>query len=220
MVSILLVKVSFKWGFFRLKTINITLVRHGQPSQVGLLLGHTDKQLSELGEQQLAECFENLQFERLITSPLQRCFVFAEKVAKQSNVILEVEQNIQEMDFGDWDGVSYEELWQQSPSIGDFWENPTQITPPNGETLLSFQERVNNWWQTLICEDKGDVVVITHAGVIKQVLANLFNDEKYLLVPSKVKVNYAGVVRIEVKLDNASDGNLNKMVNAWPMLTF
>jgi alpha-ribazole phosphatase len=195
-------------------------VRHGEPSQVGLLLGHSDIKLSALGEQQLTDCFANLQFDRLITSPLQRCFVSADKIAKQRNVTLEVTSSIKEMDFGDWDGLSYETLWQQSPSIGDFWQNPTQVTPPNGETLLSFQERVNTWWQNLIKEDKGDVVIVTHAGVIKQVLANLFNDEEYLFVPNKVKVNYAGVVRIEVKLDNESDGNLNKMPNAWPMLTF
>jgi len=194
------------------------MVRHGEPKQLGLLLGHTDIELSELGEQQLINRLANLKFDRLITSPLKRCSILAKKIAEQRNVELEINHDIKEMDFGDWDGLSYETLWQKTPSVGDFWQNPTKVTPPNGETLLSFQARINIWWQELICENKGDVVVVTHAGVIKQVLANLFNDEEYLLVPSKIKVSYAGIVQIEVKLDDELEGKSKP--KAWPMLKF
>ena len=203
-----------------MKTINITLVRHGEPKQLGVLLGRTDIELSELGVQQLTDGVANLEFDRLITSPLKRCSLLAQEIALQRNVKLEVNHDIKEMDFGDWDGLSYEDLWLEKPSVGDFWQNPTKVTPPNGETLLNFQTRVNNWWQTLICEDKGDVVVITHAGVIKQVLVHLFSDEEYLLVPNKVKINYAAVIKIEIKLDDGPSEHLNQTPKAWPMLVF
>lgn len=169
-------------------------------------------ELSEFGEQQLVNCLVNLKFERLITSPLNRCFVFAQKVAKQRSIEIEVEKNIKEMDFGDWDGFSYESLWQQTPSIGDFWQNPLQITPPNGESLVDFQTRVNQWWQNLILEDKGDILVLTHGGVIKQIIFNVLGDHDYSALTGKVKVDYAGIVKIEVKLDDYG--------NVWPMLKF
>jgi alpha-ribazole phosphatase len=195
-----------------LKTLKISLVRHGEPEVQGVLLGHTDLALSSLGQQQLEMRFANLTYQRLITSPLQRCCTFAQQLAHKQNIKLEVNPDIKEMNFGDWDGKSYQELWNESPSLGDFWQNPHKVTPPNGETLLDFQQRINKWWQALIAEDKGDVVVLTHAGVIKQVLAYLFDDEEYVTIPNKIKINYAGAVNIEVKVDDKG--------NCWPTVLF
>jgi alpha-ribazole phosphatase len=200
-----------------LKTTKIALIRHGEPKQLGLLLGHTDIELSALGEQQLTNRFNSLKFDRIISSPLKRCAVMANLIAKERNIKLEIDEQIKEMDFGDWDGLSYDSLWQQTPSIGDFWQSPTTVTPPNGETLHEFQTRVNNWWQKLIRENKGDVVVVTHAGVIKQILNNLLvvnysNIHVDNNIVGAYKVNYAGIVNIEVTLDE--DGY------PWPVLVF
>ena len=134
----------------------------------------------------------------------------ANSIAKERNIKLEIDEQIKEMNFGDWDGLSYDSLWQQTPSIGDFWQSPTTVTPPNGETLHEFQTRVNNWWKKLIMENKGDVVVVTHAGVIKQILAQLLTENKNIMTSSKI--NYAGKVNIEVTLDDD--------LNAWPVLVF
>lgn len=211
MVSILWV-FSFCIGLIRLKTINITLVRHGEPEQLGLLLGHTDLNLSKLGEQQLINRFNNLKFERLISSPLKRCLVMAEYIATKRKMTVDVEVNIKEMNFGDWDGLGYDSLWQQTPSLGDFWQNPIDITPPNGESFLAFQTRVNKWWQSLIHQASGDTVVLTHAGVIKQVISNLLNEMHYAELSNKIKIDYAGVINIEVKQDDQG--------NVWPLLKF
>lgn len=200
-----------------LKTTKIALIRHGEPKQLGLLLGRTDLELSPVGEQQLTAKLDNLLFDRIISSPLKRCAVIANLIASKRNVKLEVDEQIQEMNFGDWDGLSYDSLWQQTPSIGDFWQNPDKVTPPNGETLIGFNNRVNHWWNTLIRQQQGNVVVVTHAGVIKQILNNLLmaNDSNSHVdnnIVGAYKVNYAGIVNIEVTLDE--DGY------PWPVLVF
>ncbi|GHB73882.1 alpha-ribazole phosphatase [Psychrosphaera saromensis] len=200
-----------------MKTKKIALIRHGEPKQLGLLLGHTDIELSSLGKQQLTNRFNGLTFDRIISSPLKRCAVMANLIAEERNIKLEIDEQIKEMDFGDWDGLSYDSLWHQTPSIGDFWQSPTTVTPPNGESFHEFQTRINNWWQKLIREDESAVVVVTHAGVIKQILNNLLmakysNSHVDNNIVGAYKVNYAGIVNIEVTLDE--DGY------PWPVLVF
>ena len=200
-----------------LKSTKIALIRHGEPKQLGLLLGRTDIELSALGQQQLTNRFNGLRFDRIISSPLKRCAVVANSIAKERNIKLEIDEQIKEMNFGDWDGLSYDSLWQQTPSIGDFWQSPGKVTPPNGETLVNFNNRINQWWNTLIRQQHGNVVVVTHAGVIKQILNNVLmdNDSNSDIdnnIVGAYKVNYAGIVNIEVTLDE--DGY------PWPVLVF
>ncbi len=193
-----------------MRSFNVKLIRHGEPEQVGVLLGHTDIHLSLQGVEQLILSFQPLEFGRLISSPLKRCAEFAEQVAAQRGLQIEIEPQIKEMNFGDWDGLSYQTLWQQSPSIGDFWQNPERNTPPNGETLTDFNTRVNQWWQFLITNNDQDIVVLTHAGVIKQVLSQVVSNDLSNL--GVFKVNYAGVVSIDVAVDEQQ--------KAWPTLVF
>lgn len=178
---------------------NIYLLRHGEITDKSSLAGHTDFKLTEVGRRQMSQASEKLQFAQCVSSPLSRCLEFTEQLTKQQSVSLVVEPNIIEMNFGDWDGKKYDHLWQQSkPNIGDFWQHPFQHTPPNGESFADFIARVDIWWQRFIAQVEQDTLVVTHAGVIKCLVALTLSNDKNLeqmaKIATTVSVGYGHVV--------------------------
>lgn len=153
-----------------LSAFNIYLLRHGELVKTGILCGRTDIALSAVGEQQLSEATNRLpQISLCFSSPLNRCREFAQRFCQQQRLPLHISPHLQEMDFGEWDGKSYQSLWQRgtsgeasdeggnnatvdsnTPTLGAFWQNPWQCMPPNGEPMQSFTSRVDTIWQEII----------------------------------------------------------------------
>ncbi|MDX2371088.1 MAG: histidine phosphatase family protein [Colwellia sp.] len=185
------------------------LLRHGEIATPGILAGKTDVALSEVGRRQLLQATDSLNdISRCISSPLVRCHDWASQYCQQQNLQLEVQSELREMDFGDWDGKSYQALWKMddqsdTSSIGDFWQNPWQHQPPNGETMESFVSRVDNWWQDFCDESKlQNTLVLAHAGVIKHLLARIL----HLPIPgtvhmTSIDVPYACLIKISLYRD-------------------
>ncbi|WP_435276232.1 histidine phosphatase family protein [Psychrobium sp. nBUS_13] len=100
-----------------MQQFTITLLRHGETVAPKNLNGATDVALSRLGKQQMLNAASKLSdIDCTVTSPLQRCFIMAQTIASQWQVPLSIEQQIAEMNFGDWDGHPFDELYQQSPN--------------------------------------------------------------------------------------------------------
>jgi alpha-ribazole phosphatase len=189
------------------------LLRHGEIATPGILAGKTDVALSELGCSQLASATDSLKnISRCISSPLVRCHEWASRYCQQQNLPLEVERKLQEMDFGDWDGKSYQALWEMAEplttsstttSIGDFWQNPWQNQPPSGEAMEDFVSRVDQWWQDYCADNRlQNTLVFTHAGVIKHLLARILQ----LPIPgtahmTSIDVPYASLIKISLYRD-------------------
>lgn len=185
------------------------MLRHGEIATPGILAGKTDVALSEAGFQQLCNSTEQLaEIAQCISSPLQRCQQFARHFTDKNNIELAIEVKLKEMDFGDWDGKKYQDLWQikateQNTSLGDFWQNPWQHTPPNGEAMADFTQRVDTWWQQWLAEaSEGNTLLISHGGVIKHLIARILN----MPIPgtdhmSNIDVPYAGLVKVGVYRD-------------------
>lgn len=184
-----------------MKSIDIYLLRHGEITHKNSLAGHTDFKVTDKGDRQMHESVADLAFSQCLSSPLSRCKDFAEQMTSQSSVELIVEPQIAEMNFGDWDGKSYEHLWQQpKPNVGDFWQNPLQCSPPNGETFEHFIQRVNEWWQKFIEQVDQNTLIVTHAGVIKVLLGLILGSTNDLTrvaqIATTVSVGYGHVVHL------------------------
>lgn len=193
-------------------------LRHGKPSSTGILTGSgTDVGLSIEGRGAMMESLSRLNaIDCVISSPLKRCHDVANEFSIQNALPIEQATDIREMDFGQWDGKPYDWLWQHTnnPSVGEFWQSPWRVTPPEGEALGDFRARIVNWWQ---CELKNrkttSHLVVTHAGVIKQLLAHLLEIPLNSSVGLNcIEVPYAAVIKIEVFIDD----NLK----AWPKVVF
>ena len=164
------------------KQITVDFLRHGEPVGGDVLRGRVDHPLSELGWSQMqkavALCSDRKvtpstpSWTHLISSPLQRCRVFAEHLADLTALELQVADQWQEIDYGDWDGMLLSD-WQKEagPQFKEFRKDMSKLHPPNGEAFLSFRDRVLAAWNELAdLPDGSHVLVVTHGGVLRVVL--------------------------------------------------
>ncbi|MGR5268256.1 histidine phosphatase family protein [Vibrio astriarenae] len=153
---------------------NIYLMRHGKVSGVPALYGHTDVSVDRHIQCVLAEKIEaKLSFSRVVTSPLIRCSELAQQlVERNSELSLHVEPEFMEMNFGELDGVPFEELGQLGDTLDAFSRSPIDSPLPNGETLSVFYDRGIRAWQRLVKNTHEDTLLITHGGVIRVILAH------------------------------------------------
>jgi len=154
----------------------ITLLRHGEPQGGKIFRGITDDLLTDTGWQQMHDAMDFLDNHDLIfSSPLRRCADFAEKVAAQQALPLHKAEALQEINFGQWEGQSVAQLVaQENSKLTDFWRDPIANTPPGGESVQDFQQRVISFWHELIMKQKGKkCLLVTHGGVQKMILAEV-----------------------------------------------
>lgn len=152
----------------------IYLVRHGEPDFPDgkkACLGRTDLPLSEKGKRQallLREYFKDLPFSHVFTSPLKRCVQTA-----ISNAI--PKDGLTEVDMGDWDGLSFDEIRSRWPDIyRERGKDLLRCAPPHGESLYACGERsVSALLQIRKEYPAGDLVLFTHSGVIRMLSAFL-----------------------------------------------
>jgi alpha-ribazole phosphatase len=164
------------------KKITVDFLRHGEPVGGDVLRGRIDHPLSELGWLQMQKATaltrqrklspSTPHWTHLISSPLQRCRVFAEHLADITTLELRVAKQWQEIDYGDWDGMLLKD-WREvaGPQFKEFRKDVSKLHPPNGEAFLSFKDRVLQAWSELAAlPDGSHVLVVTHGGVLRVVL--------------------------------------------------
>ncbi len=158
------------------EAIIINLLRHGEVQAEGWAFrGSTDLPLSEKGWSQLRTAAKGLdKLDHIATSPLQRCRLFANELSEQKQIELVTLDDMAEMDFGDWENRSFDEISQQHGQLlNQFWESPVGIQPPNGEAFDDFSQRVIQAWNQWLASDVGNHrLLVAHGGVIRVLLAH------------------------------------------------
>ncbi|MDD0996537.1 alpha-ribazole phosphatase family protein [Pseudomonas sp. TNT2022 ID1044] len=155
-------------------TLHLDLLRHGETELGGGLRGSLDDALTEKGWQQMREAvLAQGPWDRLVSSPLQRCARFAHELGGQLGVPVTLEKDLQELHFGAWEGQSAAELMKtDAQALGLFWADPYSFTPPGGEPVADFSLRVRTAVARLqsICAGER-VLLISHGGVMRLLLA-------------------------------------------------
>ena len=155
--------------------MNVYLIRHGKTLGKPALNGRTDVGVADAIQDQICDSFvaKNLPIGNLVTSPLRRCFDLAKRIEAAIGVTLQVEPRFQEMDFGVYDGVSFDALYDKWSILESFWKDPANHNLPDAEKLSDFHERVVAAWEQLVAEMTGDTLIICHGGTIRILLAHL-----------------------------------------------
>ena len=182
--------------------LHLELLRHGETELGGGLRGSLDDALTEQGWAQLRGAVRGAgPWDRLISSPLQRCARFAEELAAAHALPLHLEPGLQELHFGDWEGRSAAELMHSdAEALGQFWADPYAFTPPNGEPLLQFEARILAALLRLQRSHAGErLLVITHGGVMRLLLARARGLPRQELL--QVNVGYAQRFRLSLDAD-------------------
>ena len=167
----------------------IDLLRHGETELSHTLRGSTDDALTNLGWQQMQQTVDqylnqnrlqpnaleksdDYHWQCVLSSPLERCRLFAEHMSQTLQVPLACFDQLQEMHFGAWEAVTTAEIYEKYPEqLAKFWQSPTQYTPPQAESLLDFHKRVmlalKQIHSHMQLNQYDHALVVTHGGVIK-----------------------------------------------------
>jgi len=173
--------------------IELVLLRHGSTrwNAERRYLGYTDMPLLPGSLEQLKGLAEqpNLHedFWRVYSSDLIRCKETLACVVPKWKDTAVYDKRLREMNFGDWEGLTYEDL-KENRTYRDWLDDPGAVTPPNGESWEQFEGRVNSFLLTLTQaveldftarRDKGEedpgpkrILIVTHGGVIRLLLAS------------------------------------------------
>ena len=177
----------------------IDLIRHGEPKGGRAFRGHSiDDPLSEKGWQQMWDAVgDDLPWNQIITSPLERCQAFAEALMDTYNIPCETEDNFKEVGFGSWEGRTPDEI--KSDNIKEyqkFYLDPVNARPKGAENLDFFIQRVTQAYQKKIEKHQGKhILIVAHAGVNRAIIANALHAAPIGLY--RIKVNNAGISRIK-----------------------
>jgi broad specificity phosphatase PhoE len=155
----------------------LLLVRHGETDwNVGnRFQGHADPPLNETGRTQareLAAALSDRSFDAVFTSPLRRAHETAEIIAASHGLQPIPVEALREVDVGEWEGLTREEIERRFPeqyrrwlAFGQGWGN--------GETYEEMGRRVVATLLELAREHDGEMLlVVTHGGPIRAALAS------------------------------------------------
>lgn len=160
----------------------VVLIRHGQTewNNAGRYQGQSNTELSDAGCRQaemLAENFPVKNVDCVYSSDLNRAFATAKAVAKCFNLEVIPEKAFRELDFGDWEGLTYEEINHKWPEeVADFFGAPEKLKIPNGETFSQAAQRSVKRLKEIIADNEGKTIVVAaHGAVIRSMLATLMH---------------------------------------------
>ena len=174
----------------RQQALHIFFLRHGECEDAGMVRGITNSSLTEFGRKQMEQAvLGQSAWTDIVCSPLSRCLNFARDIAGKEAVPLIIEPGFQEIDFGDWEGLSWQFLQREQPeAVQAYFENPLLNSTHSGEQYDKFLSRVLDAWCKLLPRLQGDrVLIVTHGGVIKSLLSSFLKipmeAQTSLLVP-------------------------------------
>ncbi|MFJ2389783.1 alpha-ribazole phosphatase family protein [Pseudomonas koreensis] len=188
-------------------TLRLDLLRHGETELGGGLRGSLDDALTEKGWAQMrAAVVAGGPWDRLVSSPLQRCARFAAELGEQLNLPVQLDKDLQELHFGAWEGQSAAALMEtDADALGRFWADPYAFTPPQGEPVSAFAARVLGAVARLQQACAGErVLLISHGGVMRLLLAQARGLPREQLL--NVEVAHASLFALTV----AADGSLKE----------
>jgi alpha-ribazole phosphatase/probable phosphoglycerate mutase len=165
---------------------HIILIRHGHTSSNGgegdlRLSGWTDVPLSALGIREAELVARRFRSEppvaAVYASPLRRARFTAACVAQVAGASVVVDPDLREIGCGLADGLTVEEVRAEFPEA---WERNARQDdddfrwPGGGESYREFRDRCVRSLRAIAARHRGErVAVVTHTGVITQVLGSL-----------------------------------------------
>ena len=154
--------------------MDIYLIRHTRTaSDSGVCYGQSDIALADSFSDEMANLHDKLpEFDedcKVFSSPLTRCLQLAETFSDT----VTTDARLQELNFGDWEGKCFDDI--DTDVLQHWTDNYVTAAPPNGENFEDLYQRAGSFWQDLLATEAEQVLVITHAGVIRALLARALN---------------------------------------------
>lgn len=144
--------------------MRLFLIRHPQPEITpGICYGRSDLPLCQPWSADALRAHLPASVP-VVSSPLQRCRALAAALASDYRI----DERLTELDFGAWEMQAWDDI--PRAQIDAWAADPLGFRAHGGESVAQMQARIR---QALAELDGRDCVWVTHAGVMKLVLAEL-----------------------------------------------
>ena len=150
------------------------LVRHGQTdwNARGLLQGHTDVPLNEVGRDQakrLGERLTGVPLEAAYSSDLLRCSQTMELALDGRDVTVIHSEKLREQAYGRWEGMSFSAIRDADPELYTAMvEDYTSFTPPGGEDFRAVEARSQGLATEMMARHPaGDLLIVGHGAALR-----------------------------------------------------
>lgn len=167
------------------KHTEVYLVRHGQTdsNSRGVFHGVTDVPLNALGLRQADLVARRIRaiadLTSLHSSPLQRALRTAQAISKTTGLEPRLHRGLQEMDFGDGEGLAIAEMVTRWPELAQRFTDPEDWDArfPAGESRREFHDRVRQTLDRIVTQHTGErLLIVAHGGVIGSVVSQVLGE--------------------------------------------
>lgn len=161
-------------------TRRLWLVRHGTTNwnTTQRYCGWSDVPLSRTGRAQarwLARQLAPIALQAIYSSDLSRAHETAVYIAERQAqpVPIRVSEQWRELNFGAWEGLTYDKIAKQFQTQLAFFTDPLHHAPPHGESLTDLLRRLRQALVQLQAETtEGDIAIISHGGPLRALLCS------------------------------------------------
>ena len=156
--------------------IRIVLVRHGQTewNKFERFRGRVDIDLDETGRKQAEAAAEKIaqwEISAIYSSPLKRTMSTAQFAADRLGLAVQPLEEINDMDFGEWQGLSIEETRRKYSSLFDLWRyRPEKLEIPGAETLEDVRKRALAAIDEVMAKHEDETIALVSHRVVCKVL--------------------------------------------------
>jgi alpha-ribazole phosphatase len=197
------------------------LIRHGQVANfsTGVLNGHNDVDLSDLGIREMEAVAARLKDEDLAAvycSDLTRSTRGGELVAREHGLVSIRSSSLREINFGLWAGLTYAEIQEQYPgTLEERTRRFIDYRVPGGESIRDLTGRVIPTVREILAAHLGNhIALVTHGGVNRLILADAMNLDLHNFY--SIEQDY-GCLNI---IDYNQDLAVVKLINGRPSIDF
>jgi broad specificity phosphatase PhoE len=160
--------------------VEVILARHGETewNATEIFRGRVDVALNDTGLRQAQMLGEYLSREKInivYSSPLQRAVKTAEAVAVLHKLDVNIVDNLNDIDCGEWQGLMLREVKERYAELYQDWlDTPEQVKLPGGESLEEVRSRVVPFVQDAVMRcGEGKIVLVSHRVVNKVLICAL-----------------------------------------------
>ncbi|MFI4975768.1 MAG: histidine phosphatase family protein [Caulobacterales bacterium] len=190
------------------------LVRHGEVEGINpeRFRGRMDLALTDRGRRQAAATAARLAARQAVavyTSPLRRSIDTGDAIAKASGLTSQPTEALNDLDYGEWQWMTHDEVQAESPDKLRRWFSAPQLMRfPGGESLQDLVARTADAVRSVLEAHAGrTVVLVGHDSVNRAILLQMLDQP--LSAYWRLAQSPCGVSEIEVEGDRATVVTMN-----------
>jgi broad specificity phosphatase PhoE len=163
----------------------IYLVRHTETlgNIQNRLVGRVDYDITERGYEyidKLTARLKNIKFDAVYSSVAKRAIKTVEPLAKLNNCEINISENLCEMNFGDYDGLTWAEVENINPNIIKVRDEDWVIKDiPNQEDVENVAIRMDKYIREIAQKELGKTILIASHGIAIEVFLRNITGEYF-----------------------------------------